>query len=100
MRTGQPEPADERTYDQFAYFDPKTRGPKQPPPLSLARLGGGSFAWDDFILKQERGLWQEARLARRENRPSPPGAYDPTFRLSDHYPLWLELSVCEADGGA
>lgn len=90
---GKVAPGDAIAYDQFAVFDRKSRRVSDPPPFALPRLGGASFAWDDFILKSECDLWAEARRAKREKRQPPAGAYDPTFRISDHYPLWLELSV-------
>lgn len=79
-------------YDQFAFFKP-SRSANDPTPLLLPRRGGSSFPWDDFILKPETKLWARAEEARRKKQPPPPGAYDPTYRISDHYPLWLELSV-------
>ena len=88
-----------------------TRSPTTSSPSSIRRCAGGrarprsrcrasaarSFAWDDFILKSATELWAQAEKARRERKPRPAGAYDPTFSLSDHYPLWLELSVRPPD---
>lgn len=59
-------------YDQFAWFPTET---KLPGALRLPVRGGDSFPWDDHIL---------------QDAPSK------TFRISDHYPLWLELSVRES----
>jgi hypothetical protein len=56
-------------YDQFAWFP---RGTNLPGALHLPVLRGDSFAWDDHILA---------------------GAPSKEFRISDHYPLWLELDV-------
>jgi len=58
-------------YDQFAWFPPETRLPGA---LRLPILGGDSFEWDKHILQ---------------------GAPSKDFRISDHLPLWLELSVRE-----
>jgi endonuclease/exonuclease/phosphatase family metal-dependent hydrolase len=56
-------------YDQFAWFPPATNLPGA---LRLPVLQGDSFPWDDHILSD---------------------AASKDFRISDHYPLWLELSV-------
>jgi endonuclease/exonuclease/phosphatase family metal-dependent hydrolase len=56
-------------YDQFAWFPPETNLPGA---LHLEVRGGDSFPWDDHILAD---------------------APSKDFRISDHYPLWLELSV-------
>lgn len=59
-------------YDQFAWFPSEGNLPGA---LRLPRIGGDSFPWDDHILGDV---------------PSK------TFHISDHYPIWLELSVREA----
>ncbi len=56
-------------YDQFAWFPPASNLPGA---LHLPVTDGDSFAWDDHILAD---------------------APSKDFRISDHYPLWLELSV-------
>jgi hypothetical protein len=59
-------------YDQFAWFAPES---KSPGALRLPRLGGNTFPWNDHILTD---------------------APSNTFRISDHYPIWLALSVTES----
>ena len=41
--------------------------------LTLPRRASGTFPWPDHL--------------------TPIGPGDPTYRISDHYPLWLELDV-------
>jgi len=58
-------------YDQFAWFPSEANIPGA---LRLPRLSGSTFPWDDHILGD---------------------APSKTFHISDHYPIWLELSVRE-----
>jgi endonuclease/exonuclease/phosphatase family metal-dependent hydrolase len=90
---GKLDAADQIAYDQFAYFQDAPNNSTEPSSLKLARLGGGSFPWDDYILQAQTERWAQAKAAKRGHRSPPAGAYDPTFGMSDHYPLWLELSV-------
>lgn len=58
-------PSDKIAYDQFAWF-------AKPGSLNFPRVGGGSFPWDTHVLQ---------------------GVASNTFRISDHYPLWMEFDV-------
>jgi endonuclease/exonuclease/phosphatase family metal-dependent hydrolase len=58
-------------YDQIAWFQKGRDGA-----LQFKRLAGDTFPWNDHILVGAPG--------------------DTTFRISDHYPLWVEFSVREA----
>jgi endonuclease/exonuclease/phosphatase family metal-dependent hydrolase len=64
-------PASKFAYDQLAWFSQPRNGW-----LRFERLNGDTFPWDDPILVDAPG--------------------DTTFRISDHYPLWIEFSVREA----
>ena len=64
-------PGGKIAYDQFAWF-PSATG--MPGALRLPVLRGDSFEWDKHILD---------------------GAPSKEFRISDHLPIWLELSVRE-----
>jgi endonuclease/exonuclease/phosphatase family metal-dependent hydrolase len=70
-RTVSHRPASRIAYDQIAWF-----APGRPGALQFPRLSGDTFPWNDHVLQDAEG--------------------DPTFRISDHYPLWLEFSVREA----
>jgi endonuclease/exonuclease/phosphatase family metal-dependent hydrolase len=70
-RTVKDRPGSRIVYDQIAWF-----APGKPGALRFPRLSGDTFPWDDHVLQGEPG--------------------DTTFRISDHYPLWLEFSVREA----
>jgi hypothetical protein len=61
----------EITYDQVAWFPSP-----QPGALSFERVDGGTFPWDEYLLVGEPG--------------------DTTFRIPDHYPLWIKFSAREA----
>jgi endonuclease/exonuclease/phosphatase family metal-dependent hydrolase len=63
--------ADKIAYDQFAWFPPESR---RRGALALPRISGASFEWDKHVLGDD---------------PSK------DFKISDHYPIWLELSVRE-----
>jgi endonuclease/exonuclease/phosphatase family metal-dependent hydrolase len=67
-RTTGETPGHTTAFDQVAWFVPPKSGA-----LTLPRLGSGTFAWPDHL--------------------TPIGPGDPTYRISDHYPLWLELDV-------
>ena len=70
-RTVNDRPASKIAYDQLAWF-----APGRPGALKFPRLSGDTFAWDQHILQGEPG--------------------DTTFRISDHYPLWVEFDVRQA----
>jgi hypothetical protein len=70
-RTVNDRPASKIAYDQIAWF---AKG--RPGALQFARLSGDTFPWNEHVLVGEPG--------------------DTTFRISDHYPLWVEFSVREA----
>lgn len=70
-RTVADRPGSRIAYDQIAWF-----APGRPGALKFPRLSGDTFPWDDHVLQGEPG--------------------DTTFRISDHYPLWLEFSVRES----
>lgn len=70
-RTVNDRPASKIAYDQVAWFVPG-----RPGALKFPRLSGDTFAWDQHVLQGEPG--------------------DTTFRISDHYPLWLEFDVRQA----
>jgi endonuclease/exonuclease/phosphatase family metal-dependent hydrolase len=70
-RTVSDRPGSKIAYDQIAWF-----APGRPGALRFPRLSGDTFPWNDHVLQGEPG--------------------DTTFRISDHYPLWLEFSVREA----
>jgi endonuclease/exonuclease/phosphatase family metal-dependent hydrolase len=55
-------------YDQMAWFK---RG--EPGGLTFDRVDGGTFTWDAYILTGATG--------------------DTSFRISDHYPLWIEFAI-------
>ena len=57
-------------YDQIAWFKAPHDGA-----LKFRRLAGDTFPWDRHVLQGAEG--------------------DTTFRISDHYPLWVEFSVRE-----
>lgn len=67
-RTVRDRPGSRIAYDQIAWF-----APDRPGALRFARLSGDTFPWDRHVLAGAAG--------------------DTTFRISDHYPLWIELSV-------
>lgn len=69
-RTPRDVPGSEIAYDQLAWFRPPHAGA-----LKFRRLSGDTFPWDRHILGDAEG--------------------DTTFRISDHYPLWVEFSVRE-----
>lgn len=58
-------PSDKIAYDQFAWFGAAGA-------LNFPRIGGGGFPWDKYILQ---------------------GVASNTFRISDHYPIWMEFNV-------
>ena len=66
-----PGPGGKIAYDQFAWFPP-TSG--LPGALRLPVTRGDTFEWDKHILD---------------------GAPSKEYRISDHLPIWLELSVRE-----
>lgn len=70
-RTVRDRPGSKIAYDQVAWF-----APGRPGALKFPRLSGDTFPWDQHILKGEPG--------------------DTTFRISDHYPLWVEFDVRQA----
>ena len=70
-RTVRDRPGSKISYDQVAWF-----APGRPGALKFPRLSGDTFPWDQHILKGEPG--------------------DTTFRISDHYPLWVEFDVRQA----
>jgi endonuclease/exonuclease/phosphatase family metal-dependent hydrolase len=63
-------PGRQVAFDQIAWFRHPHDGF-----LKFKRLSGDTFPWSDHILQDAPG--------------------DTTFRISDHYPLWLEFSVRE-----
>ena len=67
-RTVHDRPGSKIAYDQVAWF-----APGRPGALKFQQVAGDTFAWDQHILKGQRG--------------------DTTFRISDHYPLWVEFDV-------
>lgn len=70
-RTVHDDPGEAIAYDQMAWF-------KSPHPgaLTFKRLGGDTFPWNLHVLQDAKG--------------------DTTFRISDHFPLWIEFSVRES----
>lgn len=58
-------------YDQIAWFPKGDDGG-----LAFGRFSGNTFPWDEHVLVDAPG--------------------DTSFRISDHYPLWIEFSVREA----
>jgi endonuclease/exonuclease/phosphatase family metal-dependent hydrolase len=69
-RTVKDRPGSAIAYDQLAWFRPPRAGA-----LKFKRLSGNTFPWDQHVLQEAGG--------------------DTTFRISDHYPLWVEFSVRE-----
>ena len=67
-RTTGERPGRTTAYDQIAWFT----GPREGA-LTLGRIDSGTFAWEQHL--------------------SPIGPGDPTFRISDHFPIWLELGI-------
>lgn len=67
-RTTGEQPGRTTAYDQVAWFLAPRHGA-----LTLARLSSNTFPWDAHL--------------------SPLGAGDATFRISDHYPIWVEFGV-------
>ena len=67
-RTTGERPGRTTAYDQIAWFT----GPREGA-LTLGRIDSGTFAWEEHL--------------------SPIGPGDPTFRISDHFPIWLELGI-------
>lgn len=57
-------------YDQIAWFQRS-----EPGGLVFDRVAGDTFPWKEHILLRASG--------------------DTTFRISDHYPLWIEFSIRE-----
>jgi endonuclease/exonuclease/phosphatase family metal-dependent hydrolase len=70
-RTVADRPASKIAYDQVAWF-----APGRPGALKFPRLSGDTFPWDQHILQGEPG--------------------NTTFRISDHYPLWVEFDIRQA----
>jgi len=70
-RTVNDDPGEAIAYDQLAWFRPP-----HPGALTFKRLAGDTFAWNQHVLQGAQG--------------------DTTFRISDHFPLWIEFSVREA----
>ncbi len=63
-------------YDQIAWIAAPPGKPAPPGALEFRRRKGDTFQWNKFVLQDAKG--------------------DTTFRISDHFPLWLEFSVREA----
>ena len=69
-RTMKDRPGSKIAYDQLAWF---REGDGK---LTFKRLAGDTFPWDKHVLFGAAG--------------------DTSFRISDHYPLWIEFSVRES----
>jgi endonuclease/exonuclease/phosphatase family metal-dependent hydrolase len=69
-------PGQEIAYDQIAWIAAPPGKPPPPGALEFRRRKGDTFPWDAFILQGVEG--------------------NTTFRISDHYPLWVEFSVRES----
>ena len=63
-------------YDQIAWIAAPPGKAAPPGALEFRRRKGDTFQWNTFVLQDADG--------------------DTTFRISDHFPLWLEFSVREA----
>lgn len=63
-------------YDQIAWIAAPPGKSAPPGALEFHRRKGDTFQWDKFVLQHADG--------------------DTTFRISDHYPLWIEFSVRQA----
>jgi endonuclease/exonuclease/phosphatase family metal-dependent hydrolase len=70
-RTVHDRPGSAIAYDQVAWFKPPRDGA-----LKFRELSGDTFPWNEHVLQDASG--------------------DTTFRISDHFPLWIEFSVREA----
>jgi hypothetical protein len=70
-RTVKDRPGSKIAYDQLAWFAPGHAGA-----LKFKRRNGDTFCWDQHVLAGQPG--------------------DTTFRISDHYPLWVEFDVRES----
>lgn len=68
-------PGQEIAYDQIAWLAAPPGKAAPPGALTFRRRKGDTFPWDEHVLKEAAG--------------------DTTFRISDHYPLWIEFSVRE-----
>lgn len=70
-RTVHDDPGEAIAYDQVAWFRPP-----HPGALAFERLNGDTFPWNQHVLLGAKG--------------------DTSFRISDHFPLWIEFSVKES----
>ncbi|MDQ2629959.1 MAG: endonuclease/exonuclease/phosphatase family protein [Actinomycetota bacterium] len=66
-------------YDQLAWIAAPPGKAAPPGALEFRRRKGDTFPWDAYVLQEAEG--------------------DTTFRMSDHYPLWVEFSVRESIWG-
>lgn len=69
-RTVDDGPGKANAYDQVAWFKQPHEGA-----LAFKRLNGDTFPWNEHILKDAAG--------------------DTSYRISDHFPLWIEFSLRE-----
>jgi endonuclease/exonuclease/phosphatase family metal-dependent hydrolase len=70
-RTVSDDPGDAIAYDQMAWFKRPHDGA-----LTFKRVNGDTFPWNQHVLQSAKG--------------------DTSFRISDHFPLWVEFSVRES----